>query len=126
MAKKAVKYNCDDWVIYPGMDIIMMDVVQQRRNELIEEFGERDMDEDEMRELNCLSQLVSFADSYHDDTLIRDSYFNEYAQELADEMGVIPANYVWPTNCIDWDKAARELQSDYVEVDFAGTTYWMR
>ena len=126
MVKKAIKYNCDDWVVHPHMDTIMMDVVQQRRDELIEEFGERDMDEDEMRELNCLSQLLYFAESYNDDALIRDSYFKDYVQELADEMGMIPDSYTWPTSCIDWDKAARELQMEYTAVEFAGITYWMR
>ena len=32
----------------------------------------------------------------------------------------------WPFNCIDWEKAAEELQQDYMSIDFDGVTYWMR
>ena len=34
-------------------------------------------------------------------TLIRDDYFTTYAQELADDIGAVPANVQWPMNCID-------------------------
>lgn len=66
------------------------------------------------------------ADWEHGETLIRYSYFKEYAQELAEDCGMIPANLAWPCTCIDWDQAARELQMDYTSVDFDGVTYWVR
>lgn len=59
-------------------------------------------------------------------TLIRDSYFKDYAQDLAEEGGMIPADAKWPCSCIDWDQAARELRMDYTAVDFGGVTYWVR
>ena len=59
-------------------------------------------------------------------TLIRDSYFKEYAQELAQDIGAVDANATWPNNCIDWEYAARELRHDYTGVDVAGVTYWTR
>ena len=59
-------------------------------------------------------------------TLIRDSYFKEYAQDLADEIGAVDANAGWPMSCIDWDQAARELRMDYTAVEFDGETYWTR
>lgn len=59
-------------------------------------------------------------------TLIRDSYFREYAMELAEDIGAINADATWPNNCIDWDKAARQLQMDYITVEFDGMTYWYR
>ena len=59
-------------------------------------------------------------------TLIRDSYFTDYAQELAEDIGAIDPNATWPLNCIDWEQAASELQTDYTSVDFDGTTYWYR
>jgi hypothetical protein len=58
--------------------------------------------------------------------LIRDTYFRDYAMELADDLGMLPKNYTWPTSCIDWDQAARELQMDYSSCDFYGVTYWYR
>lgn len=59
-------------------------------------------------------------------TLIRDSYFRDYAEELAEEIGAIPRGSVWPTYCIDWERAARELRMDYTCVDIEGVTYWTR
>jgi hypothetical protein len=60
------------------------------------------------------------------DTLIRDSYFKEYAQDLAEDIGAIQPDLSWPYNCIDWDQAADELQSDYTSIDIGGVTYWGR
>ena len=59
-------------------------------------------------------------------TLIRDSYFEDYAQELADDIGAVNSNASWPNNCIDWERAARELQMDYTSVEFDDVTYWTR
>ena len=61
----------------------------------------------------------------HGETLINDSYFEKYAQDLAEDLGMDP-NQSWPYSCVDWEKAARELQSDYSTVDFDGETYWIR
>lgn len=59
-------------------------------------------------------------------TLIRDSYFRTYAEELADDCGLIPRDAAWPMTCIDWEQAARELRYDYSAVDIEGVTYWTR
>lgn len=59
-------------------------------------------------------------------TLIRKSYFKDYAQELAEDIGAINPNTSWPNNCIDWDVAARDLQMDYTSTDIGGVTYYFR
>lgn len=59
-------------------------------------------------------------------TLIRDSYFVKYAQELADDIGATDSSQSWPYTCIDWAQAARELQMDYTSVEYDGTIYWYR
>lgn len=59
-------------------------------------------------------------------TLIRDSYFRDYAEELADDIGAIDKDASWPCNFIDWDRAANALQQDYTSVEFDGVTYWVR
>lgn len=87
--------------------------------------------EGEAEELAALKALAAEAEGYaadwqYGETLIRDSYFREYAMELAEDLGVIPAGLSWPCTCIDWDQAARELQMDYTAVDFDGVTYWVR
>jgi hypothetical protein len=65
-------------------------------------------------------------DDWYPATLIKDSYFETYAQELADEIGVVDPAASWPLTCIDWEQAARELQMDYTSVEFDGNTYWTR
>lgn len=60
-------------------------------------------------------------------TLIRDSHFRDYAEELAYDIGAVPQVALqWPMNCIDWEQAARELRYDYTGVDIDGVTYWTR
>lgn len=83
--------------------------------------------EEELKTLKALAdQCEGCGDWGHGETLIRDSYFQEYAEQLADDIGAIDRNARWPVNCIDWEKAARELQYDYTEVDFGGESYWIR
>ena len=85
---------------------------------------------DEVEELRTLKSLQEQAEGYsdwtHGATLIRDSYFEKYAEELADDLGLLPKDAAWPATCIDWEKAATELQADYTSVDFDGIDYWIR
>lgn len=90
------------------------------------------LDENEQTELKTLQAFAEEVDSVGGDscrdgaTLIRDSYFEFYAQELAEDIGAIDHDATWPNNCIDWEYAARELQYDYSTVDFDGVNYWVR
>lgn len=56
-------------------------------------------------------------------TLIHDSYFEQYARDLADDIG-LPAG--WPADYIDWEAAANALQRDYRSCEYVGQTYWYR
>lgn len=90
------------------------------------------LDDDETDELKLLQSLAEDAsgspDWVYGETLIRDSYFAEYAQELAEDCGYLDqaGSDRWPFTCIDWEKAARELQQDYYLVNFGSTEYWIR
>ena len=100
-----------------------------KRIEELEGIEERD--DDEKVELTALLALQEEAEGYSEDwkygaMLIRDSYFKNYAQELADDSGAIDRNAVWPTNCIDWDYAAEQLQQNYTSINFDGVDYWVR
>jgi hypothetical protein len=85
---------------------------------------------DEGQELKILKALADQCEGYGDwsygETLIRESYFQDYAQELAEDCGMIPKDLGWPCTCIDWEHACRELKMDYTEVDFDGVSYFMR
>lgn len=58
-------------------------------------------------------------------TLIHDDYFEEYAQELAEDCGFTTGNE-WPARCIDWERAADELRQDYTTIEINGETYQYR
>ena len=60
-------------------------------------------------------------------TFIRDSYFEEYAEELVKEIGDLPKflpEYI--ENNIDWEGVADDLKVDYTSGEFDGVTYWAR
>lgn len=61
-----------------------------------------------------------------DDELIRENCFQEYAEQLAEDLGAIDGDAKWPMSCIDWPRAARELQHDYSAIQIAGATYFFR
>lgn len=82
---------------------------------------------EEMRALQDLMDLIAMAPDYeYGITMIRDSYFETYARELAEDIGAVENENVWPTMFIDWEAAADALRMDYFSVDFDGVTYWVR
>lgn len=140
--------NSDD--IIDSWDIIArIDALESERDSLKEAAEEERSDEDtkeglearavytewleseDAAELKALLSLQEEAKGYSDDwrhgaALIRDSYFEEYAEQFADDIGAINKDAHWPINCIDWKKAAEDLQADYTEVDYDGVSYWVR
>lgn len=41
----------------------------------------------------------------------------EFAENLANELGLIPDNVEWPMTHIDWESAAASLMAEYTEND---------
>lgn len=92
--------------------------------------------DDDLAELDMLKRLLEeckgnggdeeWDGDWYPVTLIRESYFTEYAQELAEDIGAVDAKATWPNNCIDWDHAACELMMDYTGIEFDGVTYYCR
>jgi DNA repair exonuclease SbcCD ATPase subunit len=98
-------------------------------NEKIESI--QDEIKDLQEELDILTYLEDQAEPYcsnwpYGEILIKDSYFSEYAEELARDIGSISHDDSWPLNHIDWEEAVEELKSDYTQVDFDGEDYWIR
>jgi len=117
--------NSDD--IIDSRDVISRidELEEQRDNEA------QGLNEDEEAELAALQSLAEEAEGYcadwgYGETLIRDSYFAEYAEQLADDVGAIDRDASWPICHIDWEAAAESLKMDYTAVDFDGVTYWVR
>lgn len=87
---------------------------------------------DEHEELLRLRALVEEIDNTAGDNsrdgvgLIRDSYFEDYARDLHEDINGRDAKSGWPYDYIDWEAASEALQQDYSVVDFDGVTYWVR
>lgn len=102
--------------------------VIERITELEAECG---LTEDEQFELEALYDLREEAergveDWAYGETFIADHYFEEYARDLADNIGAVDPDAGWPNDFIDWGAAAEALKMDYTTFEFRGTTYWAR
>lgn len=58
-------------------------------------------------------------------TLIRESYFTEYCQDLCADIGAVPRDLPAYIE-IDWEATARNLMVDYSTVEIDGVTYFYR
>jgi hypothetical protein len=116
-------------------DIIDSRQIIERIEELVSELDDIDENAEEYEEaaeeLSVLKALAEEGDDatsewVHGETLIRDDYFEEYAKDMADDLGLTEDTDRWPLNCIDWERAANELQADYTTISFDGVDYWVR
>jgi hypothetical protein len=112
-----------------------LETAQEQHEEGDQETDCPTCDEDAATELAELTQFFAEESQesepysrgeFNEPTLILDSYFQEYAQELAEDIGAIDKDATWPNNCIDWEHACRELKYDYTSVTFGGYEYWVR
>jgi hypothetical protein len=110
----------------------------ERLNALEEEISDLDSDltdsevdvTEECEELRTLQAFAEDFDSnarHHGETLIREDYFEQYAEELAGDLhGREMEKASWPFDCIDWSKAADALRADYSNATFGGVDYLFR
>lgn len=63
--------------------------------------------------------------NWYPTTLIRESYFTDYTQEMLEDCGTIPRDLPHWVH-IDWDATAREVMVDYSTVEIDGVTYFYR
>ena len=97
--------------------------LEEAKEEWLEENeGEPFADEEELDELNRLKDEIG--EWEYGETMIPEHMFEDYAQELAEDMGEI--NTDWPYNHIDWEAAAHELSFDYLLVEYQGENYYVR
>jgi hypothetical protein len=105
------------------------DVIERLKE--LTEIGDAHLGVEEAAELAFLTlfaaEFKDYAPDYeYGEMAIRDSHFKEYAQDLAEDIGAIDPNAAWPNDCIDWDLAVRELQTDYTQIKFDNVSYWVR
>jgi antirestriction protein len=66
------------------------------------------------------------ADWAYGEVFIAESHFEDYARELARDIGAVSGDEGWPHNRIDWETAADDLKMDYSTAELFGTTYLFR
>lgn len=95
--------------------------------------GSNPLDEDDEQRISALAdldkQLFSGLAEYADNepTAIAEDEFEDYAQELADDLGYARDSASNPLmGFIDWEGWAESLKVDYTEVTFEGDTYLIR
>lgn len=100
-----------------------------------EERGSAQQDIDAFKESDDgkdLESLIEFREEVNSSeweyglALIHSNYFQEYAEELAYDIGAIARNATWPLNRINWKDAADDLLIDYSKADLIGHTYYYR
>lgn len=112
--------------------IARIEELQTIRDAVEEDDGDLDVfdcteDGEELAALKALAEDGEGSPDWeHGETLIRESYFEDYARELAEDIGAIKGDESWPLNFIDWERAADELKTDYMTADFDGVTYYLR
>lgn len=98
-----------------------------------EEGIEDESDAEELKNIEeFLEQLAGYGGDHnwegdgYPTTLVNDDYFTQFAEDEAEQLGLVSETTQWPHNCIDWERAGRELKVDYSSADFDGVTYWYR
>lgn len=85
-----------------------------------------DNNKDELASLkNLAEQCEGYGNWDHGETLIRRSHWVDYVQELLEDIGDIPKDLPGYL-VIDWEATARNIEADYMTVDFDGVEYLIR
>lgn len=114
---------------YMPPDYVHTADLADRLDELVENEEDGTLAADDVYELAELRELRDeiAGDAWGDETMIAvGDAFEDYARELAEDIGAIDRNADWPCYCIDWERAARDLAVDYAEVEFCGRDYYVR
>lgn len=83
-------------------------------------------EEDELKALKAMAEEGEGYGEWNDgETLIRESYWVEYVEELLKDIGDLPKDIPWYI-VIDWEATAENIGQDYTTLDFDGVTYYMR
>ena len=90
------------------------------------ELAEIDFGEAEAEELAELEELESEISEWrHGETLILDSDFVDYVEEMLKDCGDLPKDIPWYI-AIDWQKTADNIAIDYSTVIYQGQDYYVR
>ncbi len=118
--------------VIDSRDVIARIKELENDREAVEDEGKpgrlKEWDNEYGEELTALKALATQAEGYAGDwkygcALIRDSYFNEYMDQMLEDIGDLPKDLpCYLSITVDYNA----LQMDYTSVDFDGVTYWVR
>jgi len=95
-----------------------------------DESGGDELDSKRMKQIQELATELGYdnienASRGESPDLIEEGDFEDYIRDEAEAMTDVDMS-VWPFNCIDWERAASDAQTDYSSVEFDGDTYYYR
>jgi antirestriction protein len=67
------------------------------------------------------ADLTDFDEAYNGEWSSRE----DFARELADDLGAVDEDATWPNNYIDWERATRDLFMDYWDAEAPGGTIYV-
>lgn len=126
-----LEWTCDKGTDYPHEEYVAMDnngwidgecsareaaTVDDQWSDAESQLGEDQMPAFGAWVTECsgdLGDVASFEDAFEGEYAGREGY----ARDLAHDIGALPDGYAWPTSCIDWEQATRELFYDLTAVD---------
>jgi hypothetical protein len=107
-------------------DFINASTVKERVRELEALEYPREEDQEELEALYDLAEdFEDYAGDPENASAIRDSYMEDYAMELGDDLaGVGQESFLF--SYVRWGDLAENLKTDMSEIRFRGTTYFVR
>lgn len=122
------KSNLTDEQIHKLAETLQCEIIDLTDEDFREEWYYESGDNEMLKYIQELKDEFDSAQWKNGIQLIRDGYFEQFAKDDADSMGYFAgvSSSDWPFSYIDWRRAARELRSDYRQVNFDGETYWYR
>lgn len=132
-------------------DIIKyLEEITEERNELQDQLDEVLTDDEDnhvliadireeleplIEEVESLQDFCNEADNCADwsygEAVIHEDYFTEHTKQIIEDCYEMPEGFnngQWPWNNLemDWEGAAEDLKQDYREIDWDGTTFFVR
>lgn len=105
-----------------------LDALEEKLDEANETLEEYEFDD--QSELDALEVINEEGEGYtsdwrHGETLINESYWKEYVQDLLADLGELPKDL--PSYIeIDWEKTADNLAADYTTIEWDGVSFYIR
>ena len=106
----------------------LMKELDELRDQKDDAEGDEDvlgLDEGEEERLTALLELEEALGPGSDVTLIPDDEFEDYAEEMAYDVGFVERNSTI-SSYIDWERWADDCKSDYTTITFDGDDYLYR